>query len=86
MFAYTVQVSLDAGFDGVLDFKAKISDLLDYYARAFGVRRATAYDPFWMIIWEDAAERIIVESRRIPMSEMSRDELSRAEAIGSEQG
>ena len=58
------QVSLDAGFDGVLIFKAKTSDLLDYYAREFGARRAAAYDPFRMIIWEDAAERIIAEFRR----------------------
>ena len=64
LFAYAVQVSLDAGFDGVLVFKAKTSDLLDYYARAFGTRRAAAYDPFRMIIWEDAAERIIAEFRR----------------------
>ena len=64
LFAYAVQVSLDAGFGGVLIFKAKTSDLLDYYARAFGARRAAAYDPFRMIIWEDAAERIIAEFRR----------------------
>lgn len=64
LFAYAVQVSLDAGFDGVLVFKAKTSDLLDYYARAFGARRAAAYDPFRMIIWEDAAEQIIAEFRR----------------------
>lgn len=64
LFAYAVQVSLDAGFDGVLVFKAKTSDLLDYYAREFGARRAAAYDPFRMIIWEDAAERIIAEFRR----------------------
>lgn len=64
LFAYAVQVSLDAGFDGVLVFKAKTSKLLDYYARAFGARRAAAYDPFRMIIWEDAAERIIEEFRR----------------------
>ena len=64
LIAYAVQVSLDAGFDGVLIFKAKTSDLLDYYARTFGARRATAYDPFRMIIWEDAAERIIAEFRR----------------------
>ena len=64
LFAYAVQVSLDAGFDGVLVFKAKTSDLLDYYARAFGAQRAAAYDPFRMIIWEDAAERIIAEFRR----------------------
>lgn len=64
LFAYAVQVSLDAGFDGVLVFKAKTSELLEYYARAFGARRAAAYDPFRMIIWEDAAERIIAEFRR----------------------
>ena len=64
LFAYAVQVSLDAGFDGVLVFKAKTSDLLDYYARAFGALRAAAYDPFRMIIWEDVAERIIAEFRR----------------------
>lgn len=64
LFAYAVQVSLDAGFDGVLVFKAKTNDLLDYYAREFGARRAAAYDPFRMIIWEDAAERLIKEFRR----------------------
>ena len=64
LFAHAVQVSLDAGFDGVLVFRAKTSDLLDYYAREFGARRAAAYDPFRMIIWEDAAERIIAEYRR----------------------
>ena len=64
LFAYAVQISMDAGFDGVLVFKAKTSELLDYYARAFGARRAASYDPFRMIIWEDAAERIISEFRR----------------------
>ena len=64
LFAYAVQVSLDAGFDGVLVFKAKTSELLDYYVWEFGARRATVYDPFRMIIWEDAAERIIAEFRR----------------------
>ena len=39
LFSY-VQVSLDAGYDGVLGFKAKTSDLLDYYARAFGAHSA----------------------------------------------
>ena len=64
LFAYAVQMSLNSGFDGVLVFKAKTSELLDYYAREFGARRAAAYDPFRMIIWEDAAERIIAEFRR----------------------
>lgn len=64
MFAYAVQVSLDAGFDGVLVFKAKTSDLLEYYRKEFGARQVAAYDPFRMVIWEDAAERIITEFRR----------------------
>ena len=64
LFAYAIQVSLDAGFDGVLFFKAKTSELLDYYAREFGARRISAYDPFRMVIWEDAAERVISGFRR----------------------
>jgi len=64
LFAYAVQVSLEAGFDGVLVFKAKTSDLLDYYAREFGARQVASYDPFRMVVWEDAAERIIAEFRR----------------------
>ncbi len=39
LFAHAVQASLDAGFDGVLVFKAKTSDLLDYLLCA-GVWRA----------------------------------------------
>lgn len=66
LFAYAVQMSLDAGFDGGLVFEAKISELLEYYAREFGAQQAAAYDPFRMIIWEDAAERIIAEFRRYP--------------------
>lgn len=64
LFAYAVQVSLEAGFDGVLVFKAKTSDLLEYYRKEFGARQVAAYDPFRMVIWEDAAERIIAEFRR----------------------
>lgn len=64
LFAYAVQVSLDAGFDGVLMFKAKTSELLDYYRREFGACQVAAYDPYRMVIWEDAAERIVSEFRR----------------------
>lgn len=59
LFAYAVQISLDAGFDGVLVFKAKTSDLLDYYMQEFGARQVAAYDPLRLVIWEDAAEAII---------------------------
>ena len=64
LFAYVIQASLDAGFDGVLVFKAKTSELLDYYAKEFGARRLSAYDPFRMVVWEDATETIISEFRR----------------------
>ncbi|WP_300412706.1 hypothetical protein [uncultured Oscillibacter sp.] len=64
LFAYAVQVSMDAGFDGVLVFKAKTSELLNYYRREFGARQVGSYDPFRLVIWEDAAERLIAEYRR----------------------
>ena len=64
MFAYAVQISLDAGFDGVLVFKAKTSDLLDYYMKEYGARQVGSYDPFRLVIWEDAAERLIAEFRK----------------------
>lgn len=31
LFAYAIQIPLDVGFDGVLIFKAKTSELLSYY-------------------------------------------------------
>ena len=64
MFAYAVQISLNAGFDGVLVFKAKTSDLLDYYMKEYGARQVGSYDPFRLVIWEDAAERLIAEFRK----------------------
>ena len=64
MFAYAVQISLDAGFDGVLVFKAKTSDLLDYYMKEYGARQVVSYDPFRLVIWEGAAERLIAEFRK----------------------
>lgn len=64
LFAYAVQVSLEAGFDGVLVFRAKTSDLLGYYQREFGARQVGAYHPFRLVIWEDVAERLIAEYRR----------------------
>lgn len=66
LFAYAVHISLDAGFCGILVFRAKTSELLDYYRREFGARQIGAYDPFRLVIWEDAAERLIAEYRRDP--------------------
>ena len=53
------QISLDAGFDGVLIFKAKTSELLSYYMEKFGARQVASYDPYRLVIWEDAAEDIL---------------------------
>ena len=64
MFAYAVRISKEAGFDGVLSFKAKTSELLEYYMREFGARQVGAYDPFRLVLWEDAAEALISEYRR----------------------
>ena len=61
LFAYAASVSVKAGFGGVLFFKAKTSDLREYYIREFGAMPLGSYDPFRLIIWEDAAERIISE-------------------------
>ena len=59
LFAYAVQVSLDAGFDGILILKAKTSELLNYYMEKFGARQVASYDPFRLVIWEDAAVDIL---------------------------
>ena len=59
LFAYAIEVSKNAGFEGVLVFKAKTTELVDYYIREFGACHAGSYDPFRLIIWEDAAEEIL---------------------------
>lgn len=59
LFAYAIQVSKDRGFGGVLYFKAKTSELREYYGKMFGAVPLGQYDPFRMIIWEDAAEAIL---------------------------
>lgn len=59
LFAYAVQISLDAGFDGVLVFKAKTSELLNYYMNVYGARQVSSYDPFRLVIWEDAATDLL---------------------------
>ena len=61
LFAYAAAVSVEAGFGGVLFFKAKTTELREYYIREFGAMPLGSYDPFRLIIWEDAAEHIIAE-------------------------
>ena len=64
LFAYAISISKEAGFDGVLVFKAKTTELVDYYIHEFGACHAGSYDPFRLIIWEDAAETILSEYRK----------------------
>lgn len=61
LFAHAAAVSVEAGFGGVLFFKAKTTELREYYIREFGAMPLGSYDPFRLIIWEDAAEYIIAE-------------------------
>ncbi len=60
-FAYAVRESLAHGYDGVLVFKAKTDTLLEYYIREFGARPVSRYDPFRLVLWEDAAQKLISE-------------------------
>ena len=55
---------MPSGFPRKLDFKAKTSELLEYYMREFGARQVGTYDPFRLVLWEDAAEALISEYRR----------------------
>lgn len=59
LFAYAIEQSMVAGFGGVLVFKAKSTELLEYYCEAFRARPVAKYDPFRLVIWEDAAMEII---------------------------
>ena len=83
MFSYAVRISKEAGFDSVLIFKAKTSELLEYYMREFGARQVGIYDPFRLVLWEDAAEALISEYRGM---NMNRSELLHAEESGAASG
>ena len=51
--------------DGVLVFKAKTSELVEYYIREFGASHVGSYDPFRLVIWEDAAQEQYAEKKEI---------------------
>lgn len=53
--------SVEHGFDGVVLFKAKTDTLLEYYIREFGARQVGRHDPFRLVLWEDAAQKLIEE-------------------------
>ena len=61
LFAYAIDVSRTAGFDGIIVFKAKTTELMEYYMEEFGARHAGSYDPFRLILWEDRAAEILSE-------------------------
>ena len=61
LFAYAAQVSFDYGFDGVLYFRAKTTELVEYYAKEFGAIAPMRYDPFRMLILEEAAEKLVLD-------------------------
>jgi len=65
LFAYAIKVSIEAGFGGVLYFRAKTTELREYYMKEFGAVPLGQYDPFRMIIWEDAAEEILTEYKAV---------------------
>ena len=61
LFAYAIKVSVDEGFDGVIFFRAKTTELRSYYMKEFGAVPLGQYDPFRLIVWEDAAKEILSE-------------------------
>lgn len=61
LFAYAINISKEAGYGGVLVFKAKTTELMEYYISEFHAKHAGSYDPFRLVLWEDAADRIIAE-------------------------
>lgn len=65
LFAYAVKVSLDAGFGGVIFFRAKTTELRSYYMKEFGAVPLGQYDPFRLIVWEDAAMEIIASYEEV---------------------
>ena len=63
--AYAVSVSMEAGYGGVVVFKAKTDRLLEYDIREFGARQAGRYDPYRLIIWEDEANAPLAAYREV---------------------
>lgn len=62
LFAYAAAVSVEAGFGGVLFFKAKTTELREYYIREFGAMPLGSYDPFRLIIWEGTQQNTSLQN------------------------
>ncbi|MBR2131642.1 MAG: hypothetical protein IJ955_03740 [Oscillospiraceae bacterium] len=65
LFAYAIKVSLDAGFGGVIFFRAKTTELRSYYMNEFGAVPLGQYDPFRLIVWEDSAAEILASYEEV---------------------
>ncbi|MBO4914778.1 MAG: hypothetical protein J5449_06175 [Oscillospiraceae bacterium] len=65
LIAYAAKASVDAGFDGVLFFKAKTDELRKYYMQEFGAMPVGRYDPYRLVIWEDAAANILSDFEEV---------------------
>lgn len=59
LFAYAINLSLEHYSDGVVYFRAKTSELAEYYKSAFGAIAPVRYDPFLLLILEEAAADIL---------------------------
>ena len=59
------KASIDAGFGGVLFFKAKTDELRKYYMQEFGAMPVGHYDPYRLVIWEDAAANILSDFEEV---------------------
>lgn len=53
------KVALHRADDGELFFKAKTDELRKYYMQEFGAMPVGRYDPYRLVIWEDAAANIL---------------------------
>lgn len=49
----------------MLYFRAKTTELREYYMKEFGAVPLGQYDPFRMIIWEGVAEEILTEYKAV---------------------
>lgn len=65
LIAYAAKASVEAGFDGVLFFKAKTDELRKYYMQEFGAMPVGHYDPYRLVIWEDAAANILSDFEEV---------------------
>lgn len=59
LFAHAIRESVEAGFGGTVIFKAKSTELMEYYMREFGAQPVGRYNPLQLVIWDDAAKAMV---------------------------